>query len=46
MEGIIEAARRQGYEVRGLERAVMIALLAEADHDYEPSIAEKLGFIL
>ena len=46
LEGIIEAARRQGYEVRGLERAVMIALLAEADHDYEPSIAEKLGFIL
>ncbi|VVT35222.1 hypothetical protein [Hoeflea sp. EC-HK425] len=46
LEGIIEAARRQGYEVRGLERADMIALLAEAGHDYEPSIAEKLGFIL
>lgn len=46
LEGIIEAARRQGYEVRGLNRADMIALLAEAGHDYGPSIAEKLGFIL
>ena len=46
LEGVIEAARRQGYVVRGLERADMIALLAEAGHDYEPSIAEKLGFIL
>ncbi len=46
LEGIIEAARRQGYEVRGLDRADMIALLAEAGHDYGPSIAEKLGLIL
>ena len=46
LEGIIEAARRQGYEVRDLDHAEMIALLAEAGHRYEPSIAEKLGFIL
>jgi hypothetical protein len=46
LEGIIEAARRQGYEVRDLDHADMIALLAEAGHRYEPSIAEKLGFIL
>lgn len=45
-EGIIEAARSRGYEIRGLERAAMITLLAEAGHRYEPSIAEKLGFIL
>ena len=45
LEAIVEAARRQGYEVRNLDHADMIALLAEAGHDYEPSIAEKLGFI-
>lgn len=45
MEGIIEAARRLGYEVRDLDYADMIALLAEAGRDYEPSIAEKLGFV-
>ncbi|WP_439632415.1 hypothetical protein [Shinella sp.] len=45
LEGIVEAARRQGYEVRDLDHADMIAILAEAGHDYEPSIAEKLGFI-
>ena len=46
LEGIIEAARAQGYEVRDLDHADMIAMLAEAGQKYEPSIAEKQGFIL
>lgn len=46
LEGIIEAARARGYEVRDLDHADMIAMLAEAGQKYEPSIAEKQGFIL
>lgn len=46
LEGIIEAARRDGYEVCGLAHADMIAMLAQAGQKYEPSIAERLGFIL
>ena len=46
LEGIIEAARVQGHEVRGLDHADMIAMLRQAGQRYEPSIAERLGFIL
>lgn len=46
LECIIEAARVQGYEVRGLDHADMIAMLGQAGQRYEPSIAERLGFIL
>lgn len=46
LEGIIEAARVQGYEVRGLDHADMIAMLGQAGQIYAPSIAERLGFIL
>lgn len=46
LESIIEAARRDGYEVCGLDHADMIAMLAQAGQKYEPSIAERLGFIL
>ena len=45
LEGITEEARRKGYDVSDLHHADMIAMLAEAGHDYEPSAAEKLGFI-
>lgn len=46
LESIIEAARSDGYEVAGLDHADMVAMLAEAGQKYEPSIAERLGFIL
>ncbi|WP_430442297.1 hypothetical protein [Shinella sp.] len=45
LEGIVEEARRMGYELRDLDHADMIALLSEAGHVYEPSLAEKLGLI-
>jgi hypothetical protein len=45
LEGIIAVARAQGYEVRDLDHAVMIAMLEEAGHEYEPSIAERLGLL-
>lgn len=45
LESIIEAERRDGYEVCGLDHAHMIAMLAQAGQKYEPPIAERLGFI-
>ena len=45
LEGIVEEARRMGYELRDLDHADMIAMLSEAGHVYQPSLAEKLGLI-
>ena len=45
LERIVDAARLQGYEIRNLDHADMIVMLAEAGQQYEPSLAEKLGFI-
>jgi len=45
LEGIIEEARANGYEVSDLDHADIIAMLREAGHEHEPSIAERLGFI-
>jgi hypothetical protein len=45
LESIVLAARHHGYEIARLEHAVIIAMLAEAGHDYKPSIAEKLGLL-
>ncbi|WP_454858779.1 hypothetical protein [Rhizobium binxianense] len=46
LESLIEAARARGYVAQKLGRAQVIAMLAEAGHKYEPSIAERLGLIL
>ena len=46
LEGIIESAKVHGYEVRGLDHADMISMLGQAGQRCEPSIAERLGFIL
>jgi hypothetical protein len=45
LEGIVEEARANGYEIGDLDHADMIAMLREAGHEYEPSIAERLGFV-
>ncbi|NGO66759.1 hypothetical protein G6N76_24195 [Rhizobium daejeonense] len=45
LEGIVEEARANGYEISNLDHADMIAMLREAGHEYEPSIAERLGFV-
>ena len=45
LEGIIEEARANGYEVSNLDHGDMVAMLREAGLEHEPSIAEKLGFI-
>lgn len=45
LEGIVEQARAKGYEISNLDHADMIAMLREAGHEYEPSIAERLGFV-
>lgn len=45
LEGIVEDARAKGYEISNLDHSDMIAMLREAGHEYEPSIAERLGFV-
>jgi len=37
--------RANGFEISDLGHADMIVMLQEAGHEYEPSIAEQLGFV-
>lgn len=45
LESIIEAARAQGYEVRGLTGEMMLAMIREAGPPHPPSLGERLGIV-
>ncbi|RWD51586.1 MAG: hypothetical protein EOS75_31195 [Mesorhizobium sp.] len=45
LESLIEAARAQGYEVRGLTKEMMLAMLKEAGPPHPPSLGERLGIV-
>ncbi|GCA52823.1 hypothetical protein GOA99_22895 [Sinorhizobium meliloti] len=45
LESIIEAARAQGYEVRGLTKEMIMAMLKEAGPLHPPSLGERLGIV-
>ncbi|MFA1626898.1 hypothetical protein ACDY96_30435 [Rhizobium mongolense] len=45
LEAIIEAARAQGYEVHGLTREMMLAMIKEAGPPSPPSLGERLGIV-
>ncbi|WP_234839887.1 hypothetical protein [Sinorhizobium meliloti] len=45
LESIIEAARMQGYEARGLTKEMMLAMLKEAGPPHPPSLGERLGIV-
>lgn len=45
LEGLIEAIRARGYEVRNVGQAAIVAMLGEAGQKYEPTIAERIGLI-
>ncbi|NSZ10087.1 MULTISPECIES: hypothetical protein [Agrobacterium] len=45
LEGIILAARSQGFEISGLSHADMIAMMKEAGQPASPSIAEIHGLL-
>ncbi|AWI62483.1 hypothetical protein [Sinorhizobium fredii] len=45
LESIIEAARAQGYEVRGLTREMMLVMIKEAGPPHPPSLGERLGIV-
>ncbi|MDW9925220.1 hypothetical protein GOB36_33420 [Sinorhizobium meliloti] len=45
LEGLVEAIRARGYEVRNLGQAAIVAILGEAGQKYEPTIAEWIGLI-
>ncbi|WP_245435138.1 hypothetical protein [Rhizobium anhuiense] len=45
LEAIIEAARVQGYEVHGLTREMILAMIKEAGPPSPPSLGERLGIV-
>ena len=45
LQNIIEAARAQWYEITGLERDAIMALVKESGQKHEPTIWERLGLI-
>ncbi|RWB65310.1 MAG: hypothetical protein EOQ42_16460 [Mesorhizobium sp.] len=45
LESIIKTARAQGYEVRGLKRKMILAMLKEAGPPHPPSLGERLGIV-
>jgi hypothetical protein len=45
LESIVEAARTQGYEVRGLTREMMLAMIKESGPPHPPSVGERLGLV-
>lgn len=45
LESIIEAARAKGYEVRGLTKAMILAMIKEAGPPHPPSVGERLGIV-
>ncbi|WP_197423447.1 hypothetical protein [Sinorhizobium sp. Sb3] len=45
LESIVEAARTQGYEVRGLTREMMLAMIKESGPPHPPSLGERLGIV-
>ncbi|MGR9398080.1 hypothetical protein ACU8OL_34710 (plasmid) [Rhizobium leguminosarum] len=45
LEAIIEAARAQGYELHGLTREMMLAMIKEAGPPSPPSLGERLGIV-
>ncbi|MBD9524300.1 hypothetical protein IB262_30935 [Ensifer sp. ENS02] len=46
LESITEAARAIGYEVCGLTREMMLAMIREAGPPSPPSFGERLGIVL
>lgn len=45
LESLIEAGRAQGYEVHGLTREMMLAMVKEASPPHPPSLGERLGIV-
>ncbi|WP_291164666.1 hypothetical protein [Ensifer sp. SSB1] len=45
LESIVEAARTLGYEVRGLTREMMLAMIKESGPPHPPSLGERLGMV-
>lgn len=45
LESIIEIARAEGYEVHGLTREMMLAMIKEVGPPSPPSLGERLGII-
>lgn len=45
LESIIEKARAAGYEVRGLTREMMVAMIKESGKPTPPSLGERLGIV-
>ncbi|WP_114217172.1 hypothetical protein [Ochrobactrum sp. 3-3] len=45
LESLIVAARAEGYEVHGLTREMMLAMIKEASPPYPPSLGERLGIV-
>lgn len=45
LESIVEAGRTQGYEVRGLTREMMLAMIKESRPPHPPSLDERLGLV-
>ncbi|MFC0808979.1 hypothetical protein ACFHWW_26660 [Ensifer sp. P24N7] len=45
LESIIEAARAQGYEVHGLTKEMILAMVKEAGPPHPPSLGERLGIV-
>ncbi|MER9629607.1 hypothetical protein [Mesorhizobium sp. M0296] len=45
LESIIKTARAQGYEVSGLKREMILAMLKEAGPPHRPSLGERLGIV-
>ncbi|WP_104668261.1 hypothetical protein [Ensifer adhaerens] len=45
LESIVETARARGYEVRGLSREMMLAMIKESGPPHPPSLGERLGMV-
>ncbi len=45
LEGIVEAARSRGFEIRGLGQDAIIAITKEAGIQTPPSVGERLGIV-
>lgn len=45
LEGIVTAARAEGYDLSGLSREAIVSMIKESSKPTPPSIGEQLGIV-